>query len=104
MADTELDLARGQELVHARYLGTSPVVMPGLAGRDRCCKDENQRAAEPEGGETLKPHSLVEHGDVVLLDRYSAEGRDDFEIVEPHIEEPASKARPRKSESDVKEG
>lgn len=85
---TEIDLARAHELVHAKYLGDSAVVMPGLAGRDRCCRKENQRPAEAPEGETLKPHTLLEHGDVVLLDRYSAEGRDDFELVEDEAPKP----------------
>lgn len=81
-------------LVHAKYLGDSPVVMPRLAGRDRCCRKENQRPAEAPEGETLKPHTLLEHGDVVLLDRYSAEGRDDFELVTED-----EKAKPKKPAS-----
>lgn len=75
-------------LVHAHYLGDTPVVMPDLAGRDRCCRDENQRAVpvDDDGNELPvegpHPHTLLKRGDVILLDRHSAEEREDFEIDE----------------------
>ncbi len=75
--------------VHARYLGDSPVVMPGLAGRDRCCQKANQREGDTDDG--IHMHTLLEHGDVILLDRFSAEGRADFEIVEDEIKRPRAK-------------
>lgn len=77
------------EYCHARYLGGSTVVMPGLVGRPRCCKDhpENERPGEKEPGKP-DPHATLERGDVILLDRYSAENREDFEVLD---------ATPRKS-------
>lgn len=80
------------DLVHAKYLGGTTVVMPELAGRDRCCQEHNQREYIPVDPEDpqLNPHTILQHGDVILLDRFSAEGRADFEIVdasalrEPH--------------------
>jgi len=84
-----------QELVHARYLGETTERMPDLEGRDRCCRKENHR----EGTDWDK--SVLEPGDVILLDRYSAEGRGDFEIVEDHA--PKTKARKGSTEGDSTE-
>lgn len=68
------------ELVHARYLGETTVVMPDLVGRERCCEEANHRTDDPEG--KPNPHAVLEPGDVVLLDRWSVEGRSDFELVD----------------------
>lgn len=67
------------KLVHARYLGTGPVVMPDLFGRDRCCRPENHRVDDPQA--EPNPHTVLQEGDVILLDRWSAEGRSDFEVL-----------------------
>lgn len=79
------------DLVHARYLGGTRVVMPDLAGRKRCCEKENQRPDDPSA--RPNPKVLVETGDVILLDRYSAEGRSDFEVVAPEHKPRAKAAR-----------
>ncbi|MFL5736658.1 MAG: hypothetical protein ACJ76P_04895 [Actinomycetota bacterium] len=78
-----------EKFVHARYTGDSPQVMPDLMSRDRCCKAKNQREDDPNGNPN--PRALIEKGDVILLDRYSAEGRPDFELVE-HSHKPTRKA------------
>lgn len=70
------------DLVHARFLGDSPVVMPDLAGRERCCLEANHRPAEPDE-EGLIQSTLLRKGDVILLDRASAEGREDFAVLKP---------------------
>lgn len=81
-------------LVHARYLGDAPVLMPDLAGRDRCCLQENHRPAEADE-DGLIASTLLRKGDVILLDRHSAEGRDDFEVVkEPKSKKPAASPTP----------
>jgi hypothetical protein len=89
------------ELVHARYLGSSPVVMPDLAGRDRCCQQENHRPAEADE-DGLIASTLVRLGDVILLDRYSAEGRADFEVLED-VGPPKTSRSPAKGSKTVKE-
>lgn len=90
------------DLVHARYLGGTEVVMPDLAGRDRCCRPENQRSTDlPERGPI--PATVLRRGDVILLDRASAEGREDFEVVdEPHAPK-ATKPRATKAAPSDKE-
>jgi hypothetical protein len=81
---------------HYRYIGETDVVMPALMGRDRCCQPDNKA---PHADETLTmhfakeepdpeaplealavdAHVLLRHGDVILLDEWSGEGRADFE-------------------------
>lgn len=89
----DFDTKRASELVHARYLGDTEIVVPDLGTRDRCCSSENKRikeskdyeaakAEEPEASHGPHPHVTLRKNDVVLLDRYSAVGREDFEIVE----------------------
>ena len=90
-------------LVHARYLGDSEVLMPDLARRERCCQAGNLHEEEtnawlrgdPENGvppeHGVNPHVLLRKGDVILLDRYSAQGREDFEILEPEAPGPESR-------------
>jgi hypothetical protein len=78
----DAELARARELIHARYLGTTPVVMPDLDTRERCCEAHNQIERDEEG--EPKAHTVLEHGHVILLDRHSAEGREDFEVVDSH--------------------
>jgi hypothetical protein len=75
---------RCSELVHAKYLGGTAQVMPSLADHPRCCQDGNQREAFDAEGREIRPNPrvVVEHGDVILLDRFSAEERVDFEVVE----------------------
>lgn len=82
-----------EDLVEARYLGDSDILMPDLADRPRHSSDEHNRVAEhnawnlgdPDKGipqqQGPDPLTLVRKGDVILLDRWSADGRDDFEIV-----------------------
>jgi hypothetical protein len=87
---TEEELARQWEEVHARYDGDTPVVMTDLANRDRCCQDENQReeaheawvATPPDERTGPDPHALLQKGDVIRLQRWSAEGRADFTVLE----------------------
>jgi hypothetical protein len=101
MSDAQTDSTEeAPDLVHARYLGETEIVVPSLAGRPRCCIAENQAphagenvsmaflASEPdEDGvqglvhHAIDAHAVVRHGDVILLDRYSAEQRSDFEVV-----------------------
>lgn len=73
-----------KELVHARYLGDTPVVFKHLASQLRCCQSENHREENEydELGQLVKGNALVCKGDVILLDRFSAEEREDFEIVD----------------------
>lgn len=73
-------MSEDTQLVHARYVGGTTVVMPDLVGRARCCDSTNHRSDDDEG--RPNPHTLLEHGDVILLDRWSAENRDDFEVVD----------------------
>jgi len=84
-----------KELVHARYLGDTPVVMKHLGGgAERCCIKENQRGEnvhDEESGELVSGPALVCKGDVILLDRYSAEGREDFEIAGDQDQDQPSK-------------
>jgi hypothetical protein len=71
------------KIVQARYLGDTPVVMPGLLELDRPETDEAE-AAWVEGGQVgINPRCYVAKGDVVPIDDYSAEGRADFEPVKP---------------------
>ncbi|HXF71138.1 MAG TPA: hypothetical protein VNO79_00825 [Actinomycetota bacterium] len=69
-----------EEFVHARYVGTTVVVVPDLAHRGRCCRAENLRPDDPTA--RPNPKTVLEPGDVILLDRHSAEGRADFEVLE----------------------
>jgi hypothetical protein len=62
-------------IVQARYLGDTPVVMPDLLGRER-------PGTPPWDGTGINPQCLVSPGDVIPLDKASAEGRADFEIVD----------------------
>ncbi len=90
--DGSFDEEAAHELVHARYLGDTQVQMPDLGFRERCCQAEHSRSKESksyekahaagEEGLGTHPHVTLNHGDVILLDRWSAVGRDDFEIVE----------------------
>lgn len=76
------------DFVHARYLGGSQVTMEDLVGRPRCCQKKNHRedlgpmAVDEEGQRVTNPHTVLNQGDVILLDRFSAEGRDDFEVLD----------------------
>jgi hypothetical protein len=86
-------LADPHEPVHARYIGETRIWMPDLERRlregiPRCCElhPENEKTAEYEqwlahGREGFDPRMVLEHGDVLLLDRHSAEGRSDFELM-----------------------
>ncbi|MGQ0671238.1 MAG: hypothetical protein ACT4PO_16520 [Actinomycetota bacterium] len=89
-----------KQQVHARYLGGTPVVMPDLDGRVRCCRPANQRdtehkAWEEAGPDSPDPQCLLVTGDVILLDPRSAE-REDFEIV---VVEATPDPTPRKQRS-----
>lgn len=86
-----------KDLVHARYMGDTPVVMKHLSDdAQRCCIDENQRGEnEIEDGQLVRGHALVVKGDVILLDRYSAEGREDFVVTEPKSKSGKGKAAPK---------
>ncbi len=84
---------------HYRYIGETDVVMPALMGRQRCCQEHNQAPhadervtmhflkEEPDTDAplealTVDAHVLLRHGDVILLDEYSGEGRSDFELAD----------------------
>jgi hypothetical protein len=82
--------------VKARYLGGSPIVMPHLegglgphAGESYVTRADGEREFRPidediaEGEEVVivDAGALVVTGDVITLDRESAEGRADFELV-----------------------
>lgn len=67
------DVKKSKELVHARYVGDTEVVFPHAEG-SRCCRPENVEGHEEQP-------ALVKKGDVILVDRYSAEGREDLELV-----------------------
>jgi hypothetical protein len=93
--------------IHARYIGDSPVVFPHLLAEARCCDPANHREdqIDPETGipilseEDGAPlvHTVVRKGDVILLDRYSAEGREDFEILDDQAA-PAAQVAPAEAE------
>lgn len=68
-------------LVKARYLGDIQVVMPHLADIEQPDREEAYAAWVEGGAEGLNPRCVVDPGDVIPLDRFSAEGRSDFEIV-----------------------
>lgn len=111
------------ELIHAKYVGETDIVMPVLGERDRCCRKENDREGQtgpvdkegkpdpegetPKGEEALPPgierRALVRKGDVILLDRWSAEGRDDFTPLEEEpsaVPEPAARRKPQAEKGD----
>lgn len=97
MADDAVDTTSEDdanlELVHSRYLGQTPVVMPDLATRERCCDSDNNREEarakwEAEGREGPDPAVLLVEGDVILLPHDEAEGREDFEVIALHHASP----------------
>lgn len=100
---------RDAELIHARYIGTTPIGLPGLQGRERCCESDNQRPPGPMSDEEAEKlgvpagvhrEVLVLTGDVILLDRHSAEGREDFEVIAEHHASPKGKPSPKPKESE----
>jgi hypothetical protein len=92
---TEPDVDRTP--IHARYIGDSDQIFPHLKDGPRCCLPENQREATvDEDGNLPTNPVLVKKGDVILLDRYSAEGREDFEIVEDHEHDGEAEPAPKK--------
>jgi hypothetical protein len=91
-------------LVHARYLGDTDVVFPHLIEGPRCCREENHRELErDEEGNLVTAPALVKPGDVFLIDRYSAEGREDLEVLDLEVlaasaaEEPEPAPEPKPS-------
>lgn len=82
----EFDAERAAELIHARYIDETEQVMPDLGTRPRCCDEKNHREDDPSA--RPNPTTVIRKGDIILLDRHSAEGRADFEIVKA----PAKKA------------
>jgi hypothetical protein len=105
--------ADANEPVHARYVGETRIWMPDLdrraaAGISRCCDlhPENERDAEHEAwlaGDPSQdiaprtgfdPRVVLEHGDVLVLDRHTATERGDFELIDDP--EPS---RPRRNRS-----
>lgn len=78
----EYDVDRSNDVVSARYVGESPMAFPHLDD-PRFARSEGEYDAgdwTPASGDT-NPAVMVENGDVIRIDRYSAEERGDFEIV-----------------------
>jgi len=83
--------------VKARYLGGTPILMSNLedgmdgphVGECYVIKADGDAEFRPVGAEIAEGERLLMSdagaflvtGDVILLDRYSAEGREDFEVV-----------------------
>lgn len=67
------------DTVTARYLGDTPIAMPHLVEVDRNAQDF--KTWVQGGAEGLNPRCLVIKGDEIPMDKQSAEGRDDFEVV-----------------------
>jgi hypothetical protein len=90
----------------ARYIGDTPIAMPHLVDHER--PETAKATAEwEEGGRVgVNPHVLVNKGDVIPIDRYSATERADFEVVgakrkprkprKPAVSPPATEAPPEK--------
>jgi hypothetical protein len=69
------------DTVQARYLGDTPQVFPHLADTDREAAAYEKWEASTSTSRGLNPRCYVVKGDVIEIDRASAEGRSDLEVV-----------------------